>query len=399
MPEAGLEPARPFGQPLLRRPRLPITALGQSSNRTRSRTVSVRFALTTLSVAGCGGSSGGATVVAPSTTPVAAGVIYVVLPLHGRAASDTRSMLAAVGLVAARAKPPAKVVPIDVASVASCHEAGVRAVADRSSLAVIGSFRQECTAELARTLQHSGLALISPVGADAAQRGVVRLAPSTVDLERAVPTFARTLGVTHLGIVAQRSADSGVTAEQAATERPPMPTTFVQSVALARLARLAQTRQIDGVFLAGAPGAWARRVAVRALRANPGIVLIASEAFYSRSLRIEGLHVLTRFAPASRLGDAASGFSDDFAVQNGEPRLYDVYAADAAQLVTSAKEQTRAGVLRVFKGPDAHAGLTRTFSIQPDGSTSPLVFGASVVRAGVFQFDRIVRYSQTSAAG
>ena len=281
---------------------------------------------------------------------------------------------------------------------ARCLAGATRAAADRTAIAVIGTYESSCTSVALPTLAAAGLALVSPVNCDptltaagvADPHVLVRLAPPDATQGSAAAAEAKALGAAP-HVRARRRLGAGAAHAEGTSRRG-----AVASACDRR--RGARARAARG----GVPALLARMRKARAdsvwigVGAGPGVVALlralaprprthgtserhrspcsaATRSTGKGLLRAaggaaEGIHLTSGFVPPDALSGDGADFVDAFARQFGQPGLYTAYAADAARLVLAAlrrSDASRAGVLhalfrtRSYKGLIGKVAITR----------------------------------------
>jgi branched-chain amino acid transport system substrate-binding protein len=385
-----------------------------------------------LSTAACG--SHAASSSAPATTSTAPSrtvTLWVDVPLAGAAAGEGRQMLDGVRLVVAQSDYRVGEIGVRVRASddadpvtghsdrARCRQGGARAAADRTAIAVIGTYESACTILALPALQSAGLALIAPVNSDpaiaaaGADQGsvLVRLAPTDATQGTAAAAEAKALGLHRLYVLGGRAARAlrmrsalvtGARSRHVAIvgDEASPPTASAVPALVARMRR----DRADAVWIGADDGpgvvALLRALAPRASGATSRlkpIVVIGSDALYREGLlraagaAAEGLRLTSGFVPPEALGGAGADFVDAYARQFGEPGPYMAYAADAARLVLAAlprSDATRAGVLRAVLRTRSYAGLIGKVAIARDGASTLQRLAVFQVHEGDFRFER-----------
>jgi branched-chain amino acid transport system substrate-binding protein len=404
---------------------------------TRANGVRVASALATLLAlslvaAACGSSSQTASSAATtSTAPTRTVTLWVDVPLAGAAAEEGRQMLDGVRLVVAQAGYRVGDVGVEVrasddadpatghSDPVRCLAGATRAAADRTSIAVIGTYESSCTAVALPTLAEAGLALVSPVNGDPLLtapgernvRALVRLAPSDAQQGAAAAAEAKALGLRRVYALTGRSARARRMQQALVAAAPSRQVAIVgaapspaRAADVAPLISRIRRTGADAIWIgAGAgPGVVAllRALApspVRAKTAPPALAVLGSDTLYRDGLlraagaTAEGLHVTSGFVPPDALSGAGADFVDAFARQFGQPGLYAAYAADAARLLLAAlrrSDATRAGVLRALYRTRSYDGLIGKVAITPAGASTLARVAIFQVRDGSFRLER-----------
>ena len=355
----------------------------------KSLTIRCALAVLLLLVGGCGGGSrageGAANVGSPGT-------VYVELPFSGATRPDALSMLAAVRLAVEQSGSRIAVKRLDDmrGDLARCRSNARRALADATAIAVIGTYDSACTAAVQEVLARSTIALVSPVNAANGLDGVVRIAPTAEDEARGVIAAARSLRPDRL-VLAEGWRGAGGEIQELLVRSPlkAVSASVGRAPSLARRGDLIVGVGLSPVQVAGLLVA-ARPVAAR--------LLLPSSSAVPATLRLRGAEsalVLSRFVPASSLSGRGQSFADAFAKRYGEPRDYDLYAADAMIAIDSALKAgggVTAGLRQRLASLVDVPGVTRTFSVLPDGRTSPQPMAVLSIDRGGFRVDRVVTY-------
>jgi branched-chain amino acid transport system substrate-binding protein len=408
--------------------------LPSSTRYVSSLTCAVVLALT---VAACGSSHPTASASTPTSTASTRTVtLWVDLPLAGAAAQESRQMLDAVRLVVAQAEFRVGAIAVRVrasddadpatgrSDPTRCRAGATRADADRTAIAMIGTYESSCTASALSVLAPGRLALVSPVNSDPAlvtgvtsPGGVlIRLAPSDALQGSAAAAEAQALGVHRLFVLDGRTSRAA-RLRAALVEAAPARAIAIVGSASAPLtadsagpvvARIESARP-DAVWFGSGPGPGVVAV-MRALAVTPApgtprtkpVVLLGSDALYRNGLvpaagaAAEGLHLTSEFVPPDALDGAGADFAGAFTRQFGQPGLYTVYAADAARLVLAAlarSDGTRAGVLRALYRTRSYKGLIGKLGITANGASTLARIGILRVHDGDFEFERVVDLS------
>jgi branched-chain amino acid transport system substrate-binding protein len=386
-----------------------------------------------LALTGCGSGSGSGAPTAPtSSTPVRSVTLWVDLPLAGVAAEDGRQMLDAVRLIVSQASFRVGNIGVEVrasddadpatghSDPTRCSAGAARAAADRTAIAVIGTYESACTELAEPTLSAAGLALVSPVNTDPGlssgppvpRRTLILLAPSDALQGTAAAAEARSLGAHRLFVLRGRSARAASMRTALVAAAPANGVAIVggatspaDAAAAAAIVVRLHALHADAVWIGAASGpgvvALLRALEPRTARARAlkQIALIGSDELYRDGLvraagnAAENLHVTSAFVPPEALGGAGADFTHAFARRFGEPGPYAVYAADAARLVLAALRRsngTRAGVMRALRRTRTYGGLIGTLAIEPDGTSSLARIAVLRVHDGAFQLERVL---------
>ena len=326
------------------------------------------------------------------TPPPPIGTVYVELPYGGPTRADALSMLAAVRLAAARSERRYTVRRLDDVrgDLPRCRANAERVRADGEAIAVIGTYDSACTAIVRDALASSSVAVVSPVNAAHDLGGIVRIAPTTDDEPSAVVAAAQALGAQRL-VIAEGTPGAGGPVQELLARATP--SAIIVPVARA----LAVAQPGDLIAAVGlTPAQTAELVAAR--RPITVRLLLASANAVPATLAFPGAErvlVLSRFVPASSLDGRAGSFADAFAQLDGEPRGFDLYAADAMIAIATAVDQqngARAGLRETLGSLQNVPGVTRTFSVLPDGRTTPQRMAVLGIEKGGFRVDRVLTY-------
>ena len=355
----------------------------------KSLTICCALAALALLVVGCGDGTrardGAPRVGSPGT-------VYVELPFSGATRADALSMLAAVRLVVEQSGSRIAVKRLDDVrgDLARCRANAQHALADATAIAVIGTYDSACTQVVRGVLERSMIGLVSPVNSASGLEGVVRIAPSSEDEARGV--IAAALSLKPDGIVLAegwRGAGGPIRELLARSPLKAVTASVVRAPSIARRGDLIVGVGLSPVQVAGLLVA-ARPVAAR--------VLLPSSSAVPATLALRGAEsalVLSRFVPASSLSGRGQSFADAFAKRSGEPRDYDLYAADAMIAIETALKAgggVSTGLRQRLAVLVNVPGVTRTFSVLPDGRTSPQPMAVLSIDRGGFRVDRVVTY-------
>ena len=355
----------------------------------KSFTICCALAALALLVVACGAGSRASDGAAKVGSP---GTVYLELPFNGATRADALSMLAAVRLVVEQSGSRIAVKRLDDVrgDLARCRANAERALADATAIAVIGTYDSACTAVVGGVLAGSPIALVSPVNSGNGLDGIVRIAPSAEDEARGVIAAASALRPDRL-VLAEgwRGAGGQIRELLVRSSLVAVATSVVRAPSIARRGDLIVGVGLSPVQVAGLLVA-ARPVAAR--------LLLPSSSAVPATLRLRGAEsalVLSRFVPASSLSGRGQSFADAFAERYGEPRDYDLYAADAMIAIDSALEAgggVTAGLRQRLASLVDVPGVTRTFSVLPDGRTSPQPMAVLSIGRGGFRVNRVVTY-------
>jgi ABC-type branched-subunit amino acid transport system substrate-binding protein len=321
------------------------------------------------------------------------GTVYVELPFSGPTRADALSMLAAVRLVVEQSGSRVVIKRLDDVrgDLGRCRANAQRALADSTAIAVIGTYDSDCTAVVHDVLARSEIAVVSPVNSANDLDGVVRIAPTAEDEARGVIAAAQSLKPERL-LLAEGWRGAGGEIQELLVRSPlkAVAASVVRAPSLARRGDLIAGVGLSPVQVAGL------LVAIRPIGAR---VLLPSSSAVPATLLLRGAEsalVLSRFVPASSLSGRGASFADAFAKRYGEPRDYDLYAADAMIAIDTALS-AGGGIAIGLKERLASLvnvpGVTRTFSVQPDGRTSPQPMAVLAIDRGGFRVDRVVSYA------
>ena len=323
------------------------------------------------------------------------GTVYVELPFAGATRADALSMLAAVRLVVEQSGSRIAVRRLDDVrgDLARCRTNAQRALADATAIAVVGTYDSACTEVVRGVLARSAIALVSPLNSGNGLDGIVRIAPSAEDEARGVIAAALALRPDRL-VLAEGWRGAGGPIQELLVHSPlhAVAVAVVRAPSIARRGDLIVGVGLSPVQVAGL------LVAVRPVAAR---VLLPSSSAVPATLRLRGAEsalVLSRFVPASSLSGRGQSFADAFAQRYGEPRDYDLYAADAMIAIDTALEAgggATAGLRQRLAALAGVPGVTRTFSVLPDGRTSPQLMAVLSIDRGGFRVDRVVTYDSS----
>jgi branched-chain amino acid transport system substrate-binding protein len=376
--------------------------------------------LAALLLAACGNDSQPAPATTASTAPAPVRTLYVQAPLSGPAADDGRAMVDAVRLVVDQAGAVAGDVRVIVRALDDggdgtatdpdrCAANARRAVADPTTLAVVGTYELTCSERALASLRPAGIWLVSPVNAAAELPGALRLAPTLDDQGTAAAQLAHSLDATRIAIVSQHHGAATAFADTLASSAPglgaqPVAQLDAATTATGDLVTQLEAAQVQVVALAGSPGPWAidllRALALVPAATRPAIVgpqSFDTLAFLdSAGTAAEGMRVISRLVPAEQLGGSARSFAGAYADLHGEPPPVAVYAADAAQTVLDAAAvsgATRAAMSTALAALPDHDGLLGHWAGTPAGGITPRQLAVLIVDNGAFRVERVVSVS------
>ncbi|HEY3613636.1 MAG TPA: hypothetical protein VGK92_08025, partial [Gaiellales bacterium] len=295
-----------------------------------------------------------------------------------------------------------------------CAANAHRAVADSSTLAVVGTYELACSERALAILRPAGVWLVSPVNAADGLPGALRLAPTLGDQGTAAAQLAHALGATRVALVSTPGGAATPFATTFASAAPALgsgPVAQLDAAATTTddLVTEIQAAQVQLVALAGSPGTWSTAL-LRALALLPEAArpaLVAPQSFDTLAFldeagtAAEGLRVISRLVPAEQLGDSARSFAGAYADLHGEPPPIAAYAADAAQTVLAAAATsglTRAAMSTALAGLPAHDALLGRWAGTPDGGITPRRLAVMVVDKGAFRVERVVSVSEPQEA-
>ncbi len=373
-----------------------------------------------LLAAGCGSGSQPAPPTTATTTPAPVRTLYVQAPLSGPAADEGRAMVDAVRLVVDQAGGVAGDVRVIVRALDDggdttatdpdrCAANARRAVADPTTLAVVGTYELTCSERALDSLRPAGIWLVSPVNAAAALPGALRLAPTLGDQGTAAAQLAHALGATRVAIVSQHrgaaTAFAGTLASSAqGLGAGPVAQLDAATTATGDLVTELESAQVQLVALAGSPGTWSTEL-LRALALVPAAsrpAVVGPQSFDtlafldSAGTAAEGMRVISRLVPAEQLGGRARSFAGAYADLHGEPPPVAVYAADAAQTVleaAAASGATRAAMSTALAALPGHDALLGHWAGTPTGGITPRQLAVLIVDNGAFRVERVVSVS------
>jgi branched-chain amino acid transport system substrate-binding protein len=393
--------------------------------RTLSGHAAVAALLSALLLAGCGSGSQPTPVTTASTAAAPVRTLYVQAPLSGPAADEGRAMVDAVRLVVDQAGGVAGALrvivrPLDdggdgtATDPGRCAANAERAVADPTTLAVVGTYELTCSKRALNVLRPAGVWLVSPVNAADDLPGALRLAPTLGDQGTAAAQLAHQLGATRIAIVSRRRGAATAFADGLAAAAPGLGAGPVLRLDAATTPTHTLVTELEGaqvqiVALAGAPGAWASDL-VRAISLAPAATrpaIVAPQSFDTLTFldsagpAAQGLRVISRLVPAEELGGSARSFAGAYADLHGEPPPVAVYAADAARTVLDAAAlsgATRAAMSTALAALPAHDSLLGRWSGTPTGGITPRPLAVLIVDNGAFRVERVVTVSDPVAS-